>query len=43
MNVKDVDKLLKAVKNVTFGQFRVWTKIAHFDRNNVGDEQKGRG
>jgi len=38
MNVKDMNKLLKAVKNVSFGQFRVWAKIACFDRNNVGED-----
>lgn len=35
-NVRDVDKFLKAVNNVSFGQFRVWAKLACFDRNSDG-------
>ena len=31
-NVKDVDKLLKAVNNVWFGDWRVVAKVATFDR-----------
>jgi len=31
-NVKDVDKLSKALNNVWFGQFHVVEKVAQFDR-----------
>jgi hypothetical protein len=31
--VKDVDKLLKAVNVVCFGNFRVRAKVARFDRS----------
>lgn len=31
-NVRDSDKLLRALNNVTIGQFRVWAKVARFDR-----------
>jgi RNA recognition motif-containing protein len=31
-NVRDVEKMLKALNNISFGQFRVWAKIARFGR-----------
>jgi len=31
-NVRDAEKLLKALNNITFGQFCVWAKFARFDR-----------
>jgi len=31
-NVRDAEKFLKALNNITFGQFRVWTKVACFGR-----------
>jgi len=34
--VRDTDKLLKALNNVTFRQFRVWAKVACFDRKPLG-------
>lgn len=37
-NVRDVDKFLKAVNNVSFGQFRVWAKLDRFDRNSDGTD-----
>ena len=40
-NVKDVDKLLKAVNNVWFGDWRVVAKVATFDR--YGSRKQGVG
>jgi len=40
-NVKDVDKLLKAVNNVWFGDWRVVAKVASFDR--FGNKKYGVG
>ena len=40
-NVKDVDKLLKAVNNVWFGDWRVVAKVASFDR--FGNKKHGVG
>lgn len=37
--VRDVGKLLKAVNVICFGNFRVWVKVARFDRS-VADEGK---
>jgi len=45
-NVKDVDKLLKALNNVWFGDCRVVAKVASFDRlgnKNHGEGVKGEG
>jgi len=39
--VKDVDKLLKAVNNVWFGDYRVVAKVASFDR--FGNRKQGAG
>ncbi|MCI37132.1 RNA recognition motif, partial [Trifolium medium] len=30
--VRDVTKLLHAVNNVSFGNYRIWAKVASFDR-----------
>ncbi|MCH89175.1 sulfate transporter [Trifolium medium] len=38
--VKDVTKLLKAINNVSFGNFRIWAKVASFDRASDGREGK---
>jgi len=35
VNVRDAEKLLKAVNNITIGQFRVRAKFARFDRKPV--------
>jgi len=40
-NVKDVDKLLKALNNVWFGDYRVVAKVASFDR--FGNRKQGAG
>ena len=45
-NVKDVDKLLKVLNNVWFGDWRVVAKVASFDRlgnKNYGEGVKGEG
>jgi len=36
VNVRDAEKLLKAVNNITIGQFRVWAKFARFGRKPLG-------
>ena len=40
-NVRDVDKLLKALNNVWFGDCRVVAKVASFDR--LGNKNQGVG
>jgi hypothetical protein len=39
-NVKDVNKLLKALNVVCFGNYRVQARVGRFDRNDTGDENK---
>jgi hypothetical protein len=34
-NVRDIPKLTKALNAVSFGDFRVWARVARFDRNVV--------
>jgi hypothetical protein len=39
--VKDVSKLLLAINDIHFGQFRIWARVARFDKPRVGVEGKG--
>ena len=41
-NVKDVDKLLKAVNNVWFGDYKVVAKVSSYDRYGNKREDEGR-
>lgn len=34
------NKLLKALNKITFGQFRVWAKVARFDHKPLGVSEK---
>jgi len=40
-NVRDVNKLSKALNDGWFGQFRIWEKVARFDRFASSDVRKG--
>ncbi|MCH84567.1 sulfate transporter, partial [Trifolium medium] len=39
--VRDVTKLLKAINNVSFGNLRIWAKVARFDRAYDQREERG--
>ncbi|MCH79282.1 cysteine-rich receptor-like protein kinase [Trifolium medium] len=41
-NVKDVEKMVKALNAVCFGQYRVHARVARFDRNAAGEGRNKR-
>ncbi|KAK2421773.1 heterogeneous nuclear ribonucleoprotein A0 [Trifolium repens] len=40
-NVKNVSKLLIAINDIHFGQFRIWARVARFDKPPVGMDGMG--
>jgi hypothetical protein len=40
-NVKNVSKLLIAINDIHFGQFRIWARVARFDKPAVGMDGMG--
>ncbi|GAU45849.1 hypothetical protein TSUD_371450 [Trifolium subterraneum] len=39
-NVKDVGKLLNAINDISFGQSRIWAKLARFEEDYVRGEER---
>jgi len=37
LKVRDVEKMVQALNNVWFGDFRIWAKVARFKRNEAED------